>query len=114
MASKYDAYWPRYLERIRWALNGLAEGEEWRLPCQDIRRFGKRGSWQGSVTIGEGRIISGGGMVHMKSLGNMLARATTMPLGRSYRLSMDKDCVLTMTCRNETIAGKLAEGVDGE
>ena len=95
MAGKYAPFWTIKLKSLVSALSVIADGGDTvKLSFPEIKRFGNRQSWHGSVVISEGEIISGGEMAHMKSLGKTLAPYTKKFPGFKFRLAMNNLCEL--------------------
>lgn len=72
MASKYDIFWMRNLKQIYALLEETyAVGESSSLDVSEIKRYGKRGDWSGTVVVSQ-HGHKKAGMAHARSLGNVI------------------------------------------
>lgn len=95
--SKYDQFWRTKVNQIHTGVRRtMATSNETIISCQEILSHGERQSWYGTIMMSQGKIVFGGNMAHMKSLGNIIAPSTTTYEGYVFRLSMNDSCQLTI------------------
>jgi hypothetical protein len=106
MASKYDVFWTRNLKQILVLIEeAYAVGRSGSLDVSDIKQYGKRDNWSGTVVVSR-QGHEKAGMAHARSLGNVILNQGLLEgFGDAkFRLSISK--YLRLKAKIETREGQ--------
>jgi len=106
MTSKYDIFWICNLKQILALLEeAYAVGESGSLDVSEIKRYGNRENWSGTVVVSQ-QGHEKAGMAHARSLGNVILDQGLLEefSGTKFRLSISK--YLHLKARIETREGQ--------
>ena len=98
--SKYDGYWLSIIDSIV----GLVEeafvyGRSRSIDVSGLRRFGRRGSWYGSIVVSRRGVLRGN-MAHVVALGRILVREGVFERygDTVFRVKVSSDLKLSVEC----------------